>query len=96
MPRYHYHIRAGSSLHLDADGRECPDLHEAVLQAYVSVLKAFDGLVPLESLLNVAIEVTDETGMPLFALPFSSVVGHWSEAEAPVACPRPMPRLRAA
>ena len=74
MPRFFFHIRDGESVE-DPDGMFLPDARTARLEAVRSArdIMAEDvrrGRLSLSSL----IEVTDENGEPILAVPFSEVV----------------------
>ena len=74
MPRFFFHLRDGESVE-DPDGMFLPDARTARLEAVRSArdIMAEDvrrGRLSLSSL----IEVTDENGEPILAVPFSEVV----------------------
>ena len=74
MPRFFFHIRDGESVD-DPDGMFLPDARTARLEAIRSArdIMAEDvrrGRLSLSS----SIEVTDENGEPILAVPFREVV----------------------
>ena len=74
MPRFFFHIRDGESVE-DPDGMFLPDARTARLEAIRSArdIMAEDirrGRLSLSS----SIEVTDENGEPILAVPFREVV----------------------
>ena len=74
MPRFFFHIRDGESID-DPDGMYLPDTRSAHLEAVRSArdIMAEDvrrGRLPLSSW----IEVTDENGEAIFAVPFAEAV----------------------
>ena len=74
MPRFFFHIRDGESVD-DPDGMYLPDTRSARMEAVRSArdIMAEDvrrGRLPLSSW----IEVTDENGEAIFAVPFAEAV----------------------
>ena len=74
MPRFYFHLRDGESID-DPDGMFLPDAGMARLEAIRSARDIMAEDVRRGTLdLSVRIEVTDENGEPILAVPFREVV----------------------
>ena len=74
MPRFFFHIRDGESIE-DPDGMYLPDTRTARLEAVRSAREIMAGDVRRGRLaLSSWIEVTDEHGEAIFAVPFAEAV----------------------
>ena len=74
MPRFFFHLRDGESID-DPDGMYLPDMHTARLEAVRSARDIMAEDVRRGHLeLSHWIEVTDEQGEAIFALPFREAV----------------------
>jgi hypothetical protein len=83
MPRYYYHLGIKPGQCADKKlSMECRDTAEAIVRAYMLVLKSFPNPASLEGLADASIDVTDRSGTNLFSLPVSSVVTRFPESEA--------------
>ena len=74
MPRFFFHLRDGESAE-DPDGMYLPDVRTARLEAIRSARDIMAEHVRRGKLdLSFSIEVTDEHGEPILAVPFREVV----------------------
>ena len=74
MPRFFFHLRDGDSVD-DPDGMYLPDVRTARLEAIRSARDIMAEDVRRGKLdLSFSIEVTDEQGEPILAVPFREVI----------------------
>jgi hypothetical protein len=71
MPRYYFHVRAGSDLTRDAEGADLPDIDAARKQAVTRACRAWSGRPPDSTENNEMFEIADENGQIVLKVPFS-------------------------
>ncbi len=77
MPRYYFHIHDGNGLDRDDAGTDLANVHEVRTEA-MSLARDLCYLwndLPPGALDNMAIEVADESGQTVLALPFPAAMG---------------------
>jgi hypothetical protein len=74
MSRYYFHFRTEAGLRTDMQGMEFGDTAEAIVHAYLLILRSWRDPAARKGLLNAGLYVTDKSGSRLFILPVSSVV----------------------
>ena len=71
MPRYYFHVRAGSGLTRDPDGADLPDIDAARKQAIKMACRAWSERPPESTDNDDAFEIADESGQVVLKVPFS-------------------------
>ena len=71
MPMYYFHIRDGSTLEVDPDGTELPDISAAHAEA---LKVAHELLRELPDLQKAVIEIADEHGRTVLTMPLSDAL----------------------
>jgi hypothetical protein len=71
MPRYYFHVRAGSELSRDSQGVDLPDIDAARKHAVAMACRAWSENPPEGQDNNDTFEVADESGQVVLKVPFS-------------------------
>ena len=71
MPMYYFHIRDGSTLEVDPDGTELPDIRAAHAEA---LNVAHELLRELPDLQKAVLEIADENGQTILTMPLSDAL----------------------
>ena len=71
MPRYYFHVRAGSDLTRDPEDSDLPDIDAAPKQAVRMACRAWSERPPESTDNNDTFEIADEAGHIVLTVPFS-------------------------
>lgn len=82
MSRFIFHCQNRQRQNVEEYHLDCPDLEEAVLQAYTLILDMADKFTTAKAMMEWRMVVSDESENPLFNVSFSSVISSLEKEDA--------------
>ncbi len=82
MSRFIFHCQNRQRQNVEEYRLDCPDLEDAVLHAYTLILELADRFTTAKAMMDWRMAVSNESGSPLFNVPFSSVISSLEKPDA--------------